>query len=334
MRRVDQAGDKIPVTVITGFLGSGKTTLLNLILQGQHGLRVAVIVNEFGEIGVDGQLTVADVDEELIEFNNGCICCTVRGDLIRTLTDLAGRGKVDAVVIETTGLADPVPVASTFFVSDVIRSAFHLDAFITVVDSIHCERNLKDSVEAQEQVAFADVVLLNKCDLVDESKLQHVENVVKRLNPIAKLYRTEHCGIELSSIIGVGLFDLEEKLEIDPTFLDDVEHQHDSEVGSFVLREVLPLDLNSFMDWITSVLKGAQGDVYRTKGILHARGFQERLIFQSVRMLTTLRRDRLWNGDEHRVTELVVIGRGLDREAFATGFQGITRRPVGGNHNV
>jgi G3E family GTPase len=312
---------KIPVTIITGFLGSGKTTLINHILKEQHGRKIAVIVNEFGEIGIDGQLTIADNDEQIVEFNNGCLCCTVRGHLIRTLEALTQRADLNAVLIETTGLADPAPVASTFIVADEIKLQFSLDAFITVVDARNLQQNLKDSHEAQEQVAFADIILINKVDLVSPKDIARVKQQIWELNPIAKIYETEHSSIDLSLILGTKAFDLEAKLEVDPSFLEELAHEHDAEVGSFALVSDQPIDMNKFMLWMNDIAQEKGEDLYRTKGLFYAQGFPERVLFQSVRMLTSMRRDRLWKSDEPKLTQLVAIGRNLDREEFMKGFE-------------
>ena len=312
---------KIPVTVITGYLGSGKTTLLNHILTGQKERKVAVIVNEFGEVGIDGQLIEQDGDEQLIEFNNGCLCCTVRGDLVETIGRLRERaGELDAILIETTGIADPAPVASTFFVSEEVRAGTRLDSFITVVDAINLEKNLDQSVEAQEQVAFADIILINKTDLACEEQLQRIERRVRTLNPLARLHRTDHSVIDLGQILNVNAFQLEAKLQVDPAFLDDHEHEHDPAIASFVLRESRPIDMNRFMSWISQLLQ-EQGDaVLRTKGVFNAASFGERVVFQSVRMLTTMSRFNAWEAGEARQTEYVVIGRHLDQAMFAEGL--------------
>ena len=316
----DKSNQRVPVTVVTGFLGSGKTTLINHILKGQHGQKVAVIVNEFGEIGIDGQLMIEEDEEQLVEFNNGCLCCTVRGDLVRTLDDLTQRADLDAVLIETTGLADPAPVASTFIVSDEIRSKFNLDAFVTVVDAPYLERNLTDSHEAQEQVAFADIILINKTDLISPEELAVVEQRLRVLNPIAKIHHTEFSVIDLPLILGVGAFDLEVKLEVDPSFLDDLEHEHDAAVSSFALTSEKPIDMNRFMLWMNDLAQEKGEDLYRTKGLFYAQGFSERVLFQSVRMLTSMKRDRLWKPDENKQSQFVVIGRNLNRDEFVEGF--------------
>ena len=312
---------KIPVTVITGFLGSGKTTLLNHVLSQQHGRKVAVIVNEFGEINIDGQLVVKGDNEELIEFNNGCLCCTVRGDLVETINKLLERDDaLEAILIETTGLADPAPVASTFFVGDGIREGTRLDAFVTVVDAVNIEKNLEQSHEAQEQLAFADIILVNKSDLVSEEAMTHIGQLIRRLNPLARMHITTQCLIGLEEILNTNAFQLQAKLQVDPTFLEDLTHEHDAAVTSIVLRESKPVDMNRFMAWITPLLE-EQGDaVFRTKGVFNAKGFNQRVVFQSVRMLTTMSRFTDWESDIKRGTEYVVIGRNLDRNALQVGL--------------
>jgi G3E family GTPase len=220
--------DKIPVTVLTGYLGAGKTTLLNRILSEPHGKKFAVIVNEFGEIGIDNDLVVG-ADEEIFEMNNGCICCTVRGDLIRIVEGLMKRkGKFDAIIVETTGLADPAPVAQTFFVDADVQAAARLDAVVTVADAKWLSERLKDAPEAKNQVAFADVILLNKTDLVSKDELDEVEARIRAINPYAKLHRTQNCAVALDAVLGRNAFDLDRILDIEPDFLIvDEEHDHD-----------------------------------------------------------------------------------------------------------
>lgn len=321
MAQLEGNDTRVPVTVITGFLGSGKTTLLNHILAEQHGQKIAVIVNEFGEVGIDGQLIVRDDDEQLVEFNNGCLCCTVRGDLIETIGKLRERSdKLDAILIETTGLADPAPVASVFFVSDEIRKHVRLDSFVTVVDAVNLDQNLRENHEALEQVTFADIALVNKTDLVTEVQLAAVEAKIRSLNPLAKIYRTDHGVIDLPLILGTNAFELEAKLEVDPQFLTELDHEHDPDIGSFVLREERPLDVNRFMTWMTGVLKTHGEDLYRSKGVFYALGFKERVVFQSVRMLTSMRPFTPWQPEEAKRSEFVMIGRKLPRDELAEGF--------------
>jgi len=225
--------EQIPVTVLTGYLGAGKTTLLNRILSEPHGKRYAVIVNEFGEVGIDNDLVVG-ADEEVFEMNNGCICCTVRGDLIHIIDNLMKRrGRFDAIIIETTGLADPAPVAQTFFVDQDVRAKTRLDAVVTVVDAKHLVARLDDAPEAQDQIAFADVILLNKTDLVSEDDLKAVEARIRAINPYAKLHRTQNSNVALEAILDRGAFDLERILSVEPDFLDGHhDHDHDPDVVS------------------------------------------------------------------------------------------------------
>lgn len=314
--------DAIPATVVTGFLGSGKTTLINRILSEMHGKKIAVIVNEFGEVSIDGQLVIHEDQADLVEFNNGCLCCTVRGDLVETLARLQERaGTLDGILIETTGLADPAPVASTFFVAEEVKAGIKLDAFVTVVDAVNLETNLAQSNEAVEQVAFSDIVLLNKVDLVASEQVSRVEARIRKLNPLAVIYHTTNAEIDIDKVIGVGAFDLVQKLEVDPEFLGDHEHEHDAAVTSFVLEETNPIDINSFVLWMNKIASDRGDDLYRTKGIFNARGFNERVVFQSVRMLTTMRPDRPWAAGEHRRSQFVVIGKNLDRAEFAEGLR-------------
>jgi G3E family GTPase len=315
------ADRRIPATVVTGFLGAGKTTFLNHVLRNQSGRRIAVIVNEFGAISIDGQLVTHDTGERLVEFNNGCLCCTVRGDLIETLGRLRERsGELDGILIETTGLADPAPVASTFFVSDEVKSAIRLDSFITLVDAVNIETNLAQSTEALEQVAFSDILLINKIDLLQQPRLDALSQRLRRLNPTASIYFTRDGEVDLARVLDTRAFELEAKLQIDPAFLDDHAHEHDAAVTSFVVTQSRSLDIERFMAWMTGYAARHGDTLLRTKGIFHAHGFPERLVFQSVRMLTTLRPDRRWRDDEARETVFVVIGRDLDRRAVADGL--------------
>lgn len=318
---------RVPATVVTGFLGSGKTTLINRILTEQHGRKIAVIVNEFGETSIDGQLVVHDEQAQLVEFNNGCLCCTVRGDLIETLGKLQERaGTLDGILIETTGLADPAPVASTFFVADDVKANIRLDAFVTLVDAVNLEINLAQSNEAVEQVAFSDIVLINKADLVTPAEMQAIEARVRRLNPLAVIHHTTEADIPIEKVLNVKAFDLIQKLDVDPEFLGDHEHEHDQAVGSFVLEEDRPIDINRFSLWMNRMAGERGDDLYRSKGIFNAQGFSDRVVFQSVRMLTTMRPERAWAEGERRMSQFVVIGRNLNRAEFAEGFASCVAR--------
>lgn len=312
---------QIPVTVLTGYLGAGKTTLLNRILTEKHGKKYAVIVNEFGEIGIDNDLVVG-ADEEVFEMNNGCICCTVRGDLIRIMGGLMQRkDKLDAIIIETTGLADPAPVAQTFFVDDEVRQRSKLDAIVTVVDAKHLLLRLEDTHEAEEQIAFADVILLNKTDLVSADELKTVEAKIRSINAYAKLHHTTKCDIGLEHVMARGAFDLERILEIEPEFLGEDHHHHNDDIQSFSFKTTEPLNHERFMKWIGSVVAVQGVDILRSKGILAFKDEPRRFVFQGVHMLLDGDLQRAWKSDELRESKLVFIGRNLDKQALHAGFE-------------
>jgi G3E family GTPase len=319
---MSNASIQTPVTVLTGYLGSGKTTLLNRILTEAHGKRYAVIVNEFGEVGIDNDLIV-NADEEIFEMNNGCICCTVRGDLIHILGGLMRRkGSMDGILVETTGLADPAPVAQTFFVDEDVRRKTKLDAIVTVADAKHLLNEIDRAPEAQEQLAFADVVLLNKTDLVSGSELATVEARIRRINPYADVHRTERCGIDIAKVLGRDAFNLDRILELEPGFLTEAhDHEHDEEIGSLSLTSDRPLHPEKFIPWIQGVTQNFGTDILRMKGIISMVDDDQRFIIQGVHMLIEGDRQRPWRPTEPRESKLVFIGRDLPKGVLKQGFE-------------
>lgn len=339
----DPAG-KIPVTVLTGYLGAGKTTLLNRILTEPHGQKFAVIVNEFGEIGIDNDLVV-DADEEVFEMNNGCICCTVRGDLVRIIDGLMRRkGKFDAIIVETTGLADPAPVAQTFFMDENVGAKTKLDAVVTVADAKWLKDRLKDAPEAKNQIAFADVIVLNKTDLVTPAELDEVEARIRGINPYATMHRTERAQVAIKDVLGRNAFDLDRILDIEPEFLtaDDhdhdhhhdhghdhghhhhhhgLKHYHDEEMQSISLSSEKPLNPDKFFPWIQELVQTEGKDILRCKGILAFKDDDERFVFQGVHMILDGDHQRKWKDGEARVSRAVFIGRHLPEEKIRKGFE-------------
>lgn len=311
---------KIPVTVLTGYLGAGKTTLLNNILTGDHGKRIAVIVNEFGEVGIDHQLVIG-ADEEIFEMNNGCICCTVRGDLIRIITELTDcLDDFDHLVIETTGLADPAPVIQSFFVDETLLNHTQLDAIVTVVDACYI-KNHWDSHEAEEQIAFADIILLNKSDLVEDQELQALQKKVQGLNAMAKCYTTQNCDIELENILTVHAFDLQQALAIDPNLLEESDHEHDDEVQSIAFKESGTMDSDALNRWLYQLVQARGPDIFRMKGILNLDDNARRFVFQGVHMTLDGKPGKAWGEGQTRFNEIVFIGRNLDAKELYAGFR-------------
>jgi G3E family GTPase len=351
------SSEKVPVTVLTGYLGAGKTTLLNRILSEPHGKKYAVIVNEFGEIGIDNDLVVG-ADEEVFEMNNGCICCTVRGDLVRILDGLMRRkGKFDAVIVETTGLADPAPVAQTFFVDENVGRKTRLDAVVTVADAKWLKDRLKDAPEAKNQIAFADVILINKTDLVTAEELREVEGRIRGINPYAKVHRTERAQIPLNEVLGRNAFDLDRILNIEPDFLETgndhdhhahdhdhdhdhkhgdggdhhdhkhahghrgLKHYHDEEMQSVALKTEKPLDADKFFPWVQNLVQTEGPSILRCKGILSFKNDDDRFVFQGVHMILDGDHQRPWNEGEKRDSRIVFIGRNLSEDKIRQGFE-------------
>ena len=316
----------VPVTILTGFLGSGKTTLLNRILREPHGHRIAVIENEFGEVGIDNELLVQEQGEQIVEMNNGCICCTVRGDLIRILGELhskreSGALQFDRVVIETTGLADPAPVAQTFFVDDNIGQQYLLDAVVTMVDAKHAPQQLDEHHEAQEQVGFADRILITKTDVASPQEVESLRRRLVQMNPRAKIGEAQHGQAGVDDILDIRGFNLNAILEIEPDFLTDVEHEHDDDVTSFVFRETRPMDLESLEDFLGSIVQVYGPQLMRYKGVLNIAGVPQRIVFQGVHMLMGSDVGAPWNPGEARESKLVFIGRDLPKDVLIEGLQ-------------
>jgi G3E family GTPase len=339
---------KIPVTVLTGYLGAGKTTLLNRILSEPHGQKYAVIVNEFGEIGIDNELIV-NADEEVFEMNNGCICCTVRGDLVRIIDGLMRRkGKFDAIIVETTGLADPAPVAQTFFMDENVGAKTKLDAVVTVADAKWLKDRLKDAPEAKNQIAFADVILINKTDLVTPAELSEIEARIRGINPYARLHRTERAKIDIAEVLGRNAFDLDRILDIEPEFLNagdahdhdhhhdhshgghdahdhhhsgGLKHYHDEDMQSVSLHTDKPLDPDKFFPWVQDLVATEGKDILRSKGILNFKDDEERFVFQGVHMILDGDHQRKWKDGEARTSRIVFIGRHLPQEKIRKGFE-------------
>jgi G3E family GTPase len=357
------SSEKVPVTVLTGYLGAGKTTLLNRILSEPHGKKYAVIVNEFGEIGIDNDLVVG-ADEEVFEMNNGCICCTVRGDLVRILDGLMRRkGKFDAIIVETTGLADPAPVAQTFFVDENVGRKTKLDAVVTVADAKWLSERLKDAPEAKNQIAFADVILINKTDLVSPEELSEVEARIRGINPYARVHKTERARIPLNEILDRNAFDLDRILEIEPAFLegdghddhhhdhdhhhhhhhhdhdhghhDDhdhkhahhhggLKHYHDEDMQSISLKSDKPLDPDKFFPWVQDLVQKEGPNILRCKGILSFKNDDQRFVFQGVHMILDGDHQRPWKEGEKRDSRIVFIGRNLPSQKIVQGFEACT----------
>ncbi|MFP7478946.1 CobW family GTP-binding protein [Terribacillus saccharophilus] len=314
---------KIPVTILTGFLGAGKTTLLNRMLRDVRNSNTAVIINEFGETGIDGKF-VEETKEEIVEINNGCICCNVRGDLIRILKDMLVRAhkegtELKRLIIETTGLANPAPVIQTFLMDDVMRYWFELDSVCTVVDALHTDRQLNAHAVAREQIAFADKIIINKQDLVSKTELDQLSSRIQGMNPEAELFFTQNSQVPLFKLLDVFSFSLDQKLSVRPDMLDHHHHHHD-DIQAIVLKDKRQIDPKRLDIWFSYLVQVKGESLFRYKGILHVKGQSRRLLFQGVHMLFASTADREWKQGEEKQNELVFIGKDLDEEELRAGF--------------
>jgi G3E family GTPase len=316
----------VPVTILTGFLGAGKTTLLNRILREHHGRRIAVIENEFGETGIDNDLLLQEQGEQIVEMNNGCLCCTVRGDLVRILGELKSRREkgelaFERVIIETTGMADPGPVAQTFFLDDAIGEYYLLDSVITVVDAKHAPRQLDEFHEAQEQVGFADRILMSKTDLVSDEDTETLKRRLAQMNPRAPVKPVHFGQTPIDDILDIRGFNLNAILELEPEFLEHDHHHHDDAVQSFVFRAERPLDGGRLEEFLSSMIQVYGNDLLRYKGVLDLKDNAHRVVFQGVHMLMGGDIGRPWGRDEHRESVMVFIGRNLPKDVFLQGLE-------------
>jgi len=320
-----QQDQMVPVTILTGFLGAGKTTLLNRILKEDHGQKIAVIENEFGEVGVDSDI-IEKSEEQIVEMNNGCICCTVRGDLIRilgTLREKRGSGELefDRVVIETTGMADPGPVAQTFFTDEEIGNYYLLDSILTVVDAKHAHKQLDEFHEAQEQVGFADRILMSKTDLVTEDDVKALVERLKRMNPRAPVKKVHFGEAPIEEILDIRGFNLNAILELDPEFLVDAHHDHHDQVASFVFRSDKPFDGDKLENFLSGMIQVYGPDLLRYKGVLWMKGKANRVVFQGVHMMMGGDMGKPWARGEKKQSILVFIGKNLPKDLFLAGLE-------------
>ena len=315
----------IPVTILTGFLGAGKTTLLNRILHEQHGEKIAVIENEFGETGVDNEILIEDKDEQIVEMNNGCVCCTVRGDLVRILGDLGnkrrqGKLKFDRVIIETTGLANPGPVAQTFFMDEAIHDQYLLDAVVTVVDAKHAGKQLDEHDEARRQVGFADRILLSKTDLVGDAEVEELTKRLRAMNPRAQQRKVHMGEADIRELLDIRGFNLNAALEVDPQFLTSDYHEHNDDVQSFVWKDPRPMHMEKIETFLSLMVENYGEDLLRYKGVLNIQGEPRRMIFQGVHMLMGGTPGKPWEPGEARESVMVFIGRKIPRRLFEEGL--------------
>lgn len=314
-------GIPIPVTILTGFLGAGKTTLLNKLLHDLSKQKTAVIINELGDISIDGQLVIP-TKEDIIEINSGCICCNVRGDLINLLDNLMKQEeKVDRVIIETTGMANPAPVIQTFLMDEKMAAALEIDSVVTMVDAKHMEQHLGEE-EPEQQIAFADILIVNKTDLITEDEKKQLKEQLTLMNPNAKQFYTTYGNVAAEDLIGQKSFDLDNVLNIDPKLLTETHHHHHNHhVTSFVFQEDRPLDLDKVNKWFAYLVRIKGENLYRYKGVIYIKQLPKKVVFQGVHMLFAGTEGDTWAKDEKRQSEVVFIGKHLDQKELEEGFQ-------------
>ena len=309
----------MPVSILTGFLGAGKTTLLNHILRGQSQFKFAVIVNEIGRVGIDGAL-IENSQDEVVELANGCVCCTVRTDLVQAMQRLLKRGGFDYLLIETTGIADPGPIAQTFLNIPALQKWVHLDGIITVVDAEQWFRQLRETEVAEAQVAMADTVLLNKTDLADEGHLRNVFKKIREINPHAAILRGQHGKVDLKLLLDVHAFDVDRKLAVDPQFLDELRQDRaHADIASCSFEFDEPFVTEEFEAFVQ--LLSEKEKIYRSKGFVSVRGATHRALFHGVNNRFTITWDRPWGADEKRASQLVFIGKKLDPARIERGLR-------------
>jgi G3E family GTPase len=306
------------VTIISGFLGSGKTTLLNHILSSSNLHKTAIIVNEYGDSGIDGQLVI-DTEDKVVELNNGCICCTVRSDLINAIHNILDSRDIERIIIETSGLADPAPVIQSFLIDEKLILQTQIDAVITVVDALNIKEQAEYN-EAKEQISFSDVIVLNKIDLVSSSLVEDLKKMLRSYNPLSEIVLSEECKVDYETILDINAFDLKNILSIEPDFLEDHDHEHDSSIKFVSIESTELVDPDKFNKWMVNLVQDQGKDLLRSKGILNLKNESRRYVFHGVHMTTEGRPGKPW-GNVERNNQLIFIGHNLDEDYLRAGFK-------------